>query len=503
MEEFDSTQSRRSFLKISAAGTAGMFIGGVSRKAAFASSQKKTQNDAWVDGTQINPNIDNMRNVFCYDSEMVTGNPNGWSPQEQNAMVNGDLVRESMDKMAIALADLEVEDPNDITANAAAAWEIIIQKPEGKEWSEVGVGLKVNALDVRNSPRWAIVEKVVEVLNDLGVQNQNIILFDGGKPSEGKIPTVYDDANLPNDIRFEYIPGGAGECEMIDRDLTVTMCPNDILDGKIDILINLPVNKGHDRPLGGNYTMAFKNHIGTIKGFHEMDWGDGAIPATLIVLNKTKEILGEPPVLRNQLHIIDSLWGKMAGPSGTPDRLTCCMAMGTFAPILDYLAVRKIREADREQDGGPAWGMGVTDTHDDAMYEYLSAFGYDPQSDEIQDLDFINALEYEPTVSTGKRKPVQQYIGGDKITVSVSVPGNPYQAAFLVPRTSERIWMGIYDLQGRILRSLSFGADSRRVIPVTWDRTNETGAAAPAGTYIVKLNAGKAAMTRKLVVAGE
>jgi hypothetical protein len=185
---------------------------------------------------------------------------------------------------------------------------------------------------------------------------------------------------------------------------------------------------------------------------------------------------------------------------GTPDRLTSCMAMGTFSPILDYLVVRKIREEQREQDGGPPWGMGVTDTHDDAMYEYLSAFGYDPQSDEIQNLDFINALEYEPPVGVKNRKVKQQYIGDDKITVSVSVPGNPYQAAFLLPRTSERIWMGIYDIQGRILRSLSFGADNRRVVPVIWDRTNENGAVAPAGTYVVKLNAGKTVMTRKLVL---
>jgi hypothetical protein len=498
MEEFDSTQSRRSFLKISAAGTAGMFIGGVSRKAALAAQHKSAQNDVWVDGMQINPNIDNMRHVFCYDAEMVTGNPSDWSPQAQNALVNAERVKENMDKMAIALAGLEVEDPADIAANAAAAWETIIQKPEGKEWSEVGVGLRPNALD----ERWAIVEKVVDVLNTFGVQNSNIVIFDGGKPSQDKVAAVYNDANLPNDIRFENIPGGEGECEMIDRDLTVAMCPNDILNGNIDILINLPVNKGHDRPLGGNYTMAFKNHIGTIKGFHEMDWGDGAIPATLIALNKTKELLGEPPVLRSQLHIIDSLWGKMAGPMGTPDRQTSCLAMGTFPPILDYLVVRKIREAQREQDGGPPWGMGVTDTHDDAMYEYLSAFGYDPQSDEIQNLDFINALEYEPTVGVKNRNVKQRYISDNKVTVTVSVPGNPYQAAFLLSRPNERIWLGIYDMQGGLLRSLSFGADSRKVIPVTWDRTNENGAVAPSGTYVVRLNAGKMAMTRKLVIAG-
>jgi hypothetical protein len=170
-------------------------------------------------------------------------------------------------------------------------------------------------------------------------------------------------------------------------------CVKALKDGTIDILINFAVNKGHYITYAGKFTLALKNHIGSIKFDHEMN-DPAKFSDKIIAINQSKQILGEGAVPLQQLCIVDSLWAMRDGPSGSLDSLVFCLVMGTFAPIVDYLTVKKIREELTESDGGKAYGMGMTNTNTEVLNQFVSAFGYDPGSDEIKNLSLIDALTY-------------------------------------------------------------------------------------------------------------
>ena len=127
MKEYQCPHSRRDFLKISAAGAAGVAVTGLAAGKAVAASSGKAGVSAWYDGMEINPNILNTRAVFCYDP--AAGNnmiPGDWDMEGQNEAVDKDAVYANLDKMAVALAQ---------TATAEEAWAVIFQQPKAaNEW---------------------------------------------------------------------------------------------------------------------------------------------------------------------------------------------------------------------------------------------------------------------------------------------------------------------------------------------------------------------------------
>lgn len=122
----------------------------------------------------------------------------------------------------------------------------------------------------------------------------------------------------------------------------------------IDILINIANNKGHD--LMGRATLSMKNHFGTFAPKHDINY--------LFNINKSDAILGGNPV-RQQLCFIDSLFANKLSNMGAPDAMPCYLVMGVFAPAVDYLTIKKVRE------GVQGW------THDAATIDsYMTTFGY-------------------------------------------------------------------------------------------------------------------------------
>ena len=57
----------------------------------------------------------------------------------------------------------------------------------------------------------------------------------------------------------------------------------------------------------------------------------------------------------------------------------------------------------------------------------------------------------------------------------------------------------IYDASGRLVRALSAGPNTPGTHTVTWDGRDEQGRNLNAGVYLVRLNAGDLAETRKIV----
>ncbi len=337
---------RRDFLKTASIGAAGVLVAGVNQTQAV---QEETDS-AWKQGMQINPNIDNLRVVCCHDHSMIKHSPGKWDMQSQNAPVKKDRVYKVLDELAKSLAQKK---------EAKEAWKTIFQKPANKEWDAAKVAIKLNCIS-ENHPRIAVVGKVCEELMALGVKAKNIVLYDGKHDASKHYPEFVG-KGIPKDVVVSKVNdalGGMVETKVPNPYKGSFKCTKAIAKGEIDVLINIAVNKGH-KPAYGQTTLTLKNHAGTFdpKPIHK-----GGNLDYILAFNKSKAILGGTPV-RQQLCIVDSIWGMTGGPFGVPNKVVHRLVMGTFSPAVDYLTAKRIREPI----------MGVTHKHLD---RFLSDFGY-------------------------------------------------------------------------------------------------------------------------------
>ena len=333
-------KQRRDFLKIAAAGAAGLALTRADKAVAARPST----------GTlAVNPNISNMRVVSCCDTTMVKSTP-AMTFAAQNAAVDSARVQANMDAMAMQLA-------NQTTADAA--WKAIFRTGKGS-WAATKVAIKINAAEAKNMAHIAILQKFCSILVGYGVLPANIVIFDGQILNSGaanyasyvsltdttKVLAVLSNLNsaLGGTVNTP-IPGGSS-----------TACTADIANGVIDIVINIANNKGHDMAFNGGTTLCMKNHFGTFAPKHDVNY--------MFNINKSDALLGGNPV-RQQLCFVDSLFANKTKNMGTPEVMPCYLTMGVFAPAVDYLTVKKVREAV----------LGCT--HDAAIINsYLTTFGY-------------------------------------------------------------------------------------------------------------------------------
>ena len=346
MANKDKSLSRRTFMKISAAGTAGLTMGNMilGPKTALG----------YVDKDQINPNIDNTRVVYIQDGAMTTGTDpsNTWSVQ--NSKTVDSVVAQNIDKMAKALAE---------ETNTSNAWHKIFMKPSSKNWNEVVVAIKTNNIAEQHT-RNAVMKKFCEVMvNEMGVTGSNIHIYDGTHGEDMTTETPF--YNLPTGVNIENTWGGRTTYVTIPAPYSGTArCVQSIADGTADILINIAMCKGHTSS-HGLFTMSMKNHFGTC---------DPHCDNTnyLIGINKSEAVLGamDPgsgliTFPKQQLCFIDALWASQSGPGGYPSVRPNRFFMGTFPPVLDYIVAKKFR---RDTMG---WTLNETVTD-----RFLSDFGY-------------------------------------------------------------------------------------------------------------------------------
>ncbi len=325
--------SRRNFVKTTLISAGGILAAG---QPVFSGSNSTTQ--AYFPGMVVNPDIDNLRVVCGVNKAMVSGAPSGWSMTGQNSVVNGAEVDRTLDASVMSLAS---------KVNAADAWKTIFRKPESKNWDTVKAAIKVNCIGY-NHPRLAIVNKCCIELNKLGVKYENIYIYDGSQ-NAGQIYSPFIGKGLPEGViignRNDAL-GGTVQIEIPIKDgFKSYECTRMIADGSIDILINIAVNKGHDWDLGGT-TLTLKNHAGTFDPWpiHRDGNRDGLRLDYILGFSKSNALWGGNPV-RQQLCIVDSLWGSSRGdPNAIPDKQLDCLVIGTFSGAVDYLTAKKIRE---------------------------------------------------------------------------------------------------------------------------------------------------------------
>ena len=173
-----SLESRRNFLKASAAGAAGLAILGPSAKK--ASAVPITAKLIPLNTTPINVDIDNLRVAWITDQAVMNANHHwpGWdgfntttpAAGTANAVVNYSVVATDMDNLARALAN---------KTTTAAAWDTIFKIPTTKTWATAKAAIKVNTFSGL-FPSVAIVAKICNVLIGKGMLPANICIFDSG-----------------------------------------------------------------------------------------------------------------------------------------------------------------------------------------------------------------------------------------------------------------------------------------------------------------------------------
>jgi hypothetical protein len=177
---------------------------------------------------------------------------------------------------------------------------------------------------------------------------------------------------LPEGCRIEGDWGGSNTATKVPapwRDgKKKAQCLGYLVDGTVDILINIAMCKGHSSRFG-RFTMTMKNHFGTFAP------GPGHKKSSfeyLLAINQTREILGPIDrrtgrVLypRQQLCLVDALWASEGGPGGKPSHQPNFLAMGVSAPLVDYVVATNLRRRTM------GWKINMK-----ALREILACFGY-------------------------------------------------------------------------------------------------------------------------------
>ena len=320
----------------------------------------------------VHPNIDNLRVVGITDPAMTRDGLIDASWETLDKLVNKSAVSENIDKLACGLAE---------TGDPAEAWRAILLKPSNKLWSETVVAIKTNNIH-RQHTRSAVMAKVCYTLTDvLGVKATNIHIYDACHGNDISSSTPFE--GLPDGCRIENRWGGSSKNTVIPalwkKGQKESKCLKHLVNGYVDILINISMCKGHSDKFGG-YTMTMKNHFGTFSP------RPGHLPGSqdyLIAINKTSEILGKMDkdtgkVLfpRQQLCLVDAIWASKNGPSGNPSVQPNFLAMGVLSPAVDYQIATKFRVKKM------GWQINK-----DITRRMLNEFGYDekdlPQGGEL------------------------------------------------------------------------------------------------------------------------
>jgi hypothetical protein len=207
----------------------------------------------------------------------------------------------------------------------------------------------------------AVIEKFCNVFTGLGVLPANIFIYDGSSLGAAGIPTLAtyfsatDTTKIPGVVGNNSILGGTTNAPIPGG--SSAACTANIANGTIDILVNIANNKGHNQAWTGYATLCMKNHFGTFPPTHDLNF--------MFNINKSDALLGGTFV-RQQLCFVDSLLaisGRMN--TGSPDKQPNYLIMGVFGPAVDYLTVKKVREAI------------LGSTHTDATIDsYITTFGY-------------------------------------------------------------------------------------------------------------------------------
>ncbi|MBN1758204.1 MAG: hypothetical protein JW863_07800 [Chitinispirillaceae bacterium] len=456
------TINRRSFIKSTSAGAVGLTLAGTEISQAFADGKKQ---NAWTSGMKINPEISNTKVVCCYDPDMYPADPTSVF-KTVNSNVDARKVYRNLDLMAQRLSG---------KATADEAWKTIFRS--GKSWAETRVAIRVNCIFAQHMNRVAVVKKISDVMVGFGVKPANIVIFDGCMDASGSskftpYASLTDTTLIQGVVAKKFTEVGETTAVTVDGASNI-VCAKDLVDGNIDILVTIAINKGHNADFG-SVTHCMKLHYGTFVNSNLNGSSNLHSTDALFGVNKHDAILGGDPV-RQQLCIIDSILASRQGPMAAPDSAAaggkpCRLIMGTFAPAVDYCCVKKVREAINQ------W------THNASVINrFLSEFSLTESAIEWD--EFTPSTEIDPQrggAGTAGMNTVRVTLSHPSCrTASVSVP---------LPAGTNTALVRVFDLRGSRIYESDRKIDSRRGI--IWDGSTGAGTVVPSGRYVVRVRAG-------------
>jgi hypothetical protein len=250
-------------------------------------------------------------------------------------------------------------------------------------------------------------------------------------------------------------------------------CVANLVNGTIDILVNMAIIKVHSGPgtsyLYGSCSLCMKNHLGT---FNNADGKNGATGLhsldAICEINKHDAVIGGTPP-RQQLCIIDALLANGNSAGGSWDTRVDRIVMGTFAPTVDYLTAMRIMNDV----------MGKPDRNNNVP-KFVTNFGYTEA--EVQN----TWIEFAP--GTGVVNPQSREYSGRFVTLALSHSSfKRALAKFIIPHTAGDLHVSILDGRGRLIRTLL--ASSYETI-IVWDGLNNSGTTVSMGNYFIKITTG-------------
>ena len=79
-------------------------------------------------------------------------------------------------------------------------------------------------------------------------------------------------------------------------------------------------------------------------------------------------------------------------------------------------------------------------------------------------------------------------------------PGHSEFKIDLMAHAIEKVSVGIFDIQGRMIKTLYSGLITAGTTSLSWDATNQRGATVPDGLYFVRILTKDTVMNRKLIL---
>jgi hypothetical protein len=104
------------------------------------------------------------------------------------------------------------------------------------------------------------------------------------------------------------------------------------------------------------------------------------------------------------------------------------------------------------------------------------------------------------TATAGPIRAVLESVAGTSLEQPMDRgPGRPIEVRYYIAR-DESVELGVYDVRGRLLRTLQRSVHHAGWHSAYWNRITDSGKRAARGVYIVRLNAGSTALSRKVHV---
>jgi hypothetical protein len=496
---------RRDFIKMSAAGAAGIVLTSGFTQRASAASARAAAGTAPL-------NTLRGRVVINFNKSATTS---GVAPTAAQRTTIKTMVDDSI-KLLTGQTDV------------GAAWKSIFPSSGPNAislTSKIAIKVPVGINSSLTAPHWATVQAITEGLQKM----------DFGSGSGPKFPaaniTVYDGAggnnlsacgfnstNFPGLGGFVFGSFGTNYTDGAEDNATPTPAKRQYATALHDaaFLINVFSPRGH-QPYAENLTLGFKNHYGT----YPCVYHDNPNLSQFI-----RNISCTGPVYnKNVLSMCSGLYGQneASGPTGSPEDFSVyakkidssstntdptTIIMGTDPVSVEMQAVKMLR---MNQTNGQ---FTVA-----AMPNYLKASGgvlvtgtnWPPNPAAPSAMDNIGEIDenlmtvrriINGTVAVRDRPPEQVKSAGAYVTATQIKGHNSTFIEFALPEghAGETASIEIFDLRGTRLARLS-----RRVGGVlnhlSWDETDGSGRHAGRGAYIVRLTCGAANVSSQFTLA--